>query len=154
MARNFLAEIKKIQPTGPYRLLGECVASIIILELAHELELAGEAAETIILLDPRRPSAQPPDTGTEPKESSDKIRRYYQILTEATPHPCGRCVHIIGTEETENLRHRLEHWKIFDPAQLEIIRVAGDHTTYLREHGVGLAREIARLISHGDRNKA
>jgi amino acid adenylation domain-containing protein len=150
MASNFLAEIKKIQPTGPYRLLGECVASIIVLEIAHQLELAGEAAETIILLDPRRPRAQPPDTGAEPEESSDKLRRYYQILTEATPRPCGQRVHVIGAEETEGLRQRLEQWKIFDPAQLEIIRVSGDHTTYLRGHGAELAREIARLIWSGN----
>ena len=147
MAKNFLLEIKKIQPTGPYRLLGECVAGVVILELAHRLELAGEIAETIILLDPHLPKAQPPDTGTESKESSDKVRHYYQILAKAKPRPCTRCVQIIGIEDPKRLRHRLERWNIFEGVQLEISHVSGDHVTYLREHGGELAREIARIIS-------
>jgi amino acid adenylation domain-containing protein len=146
IARNFLATIRNIQPKGPYRLLGECIAGVVVLELAHQLELAGDPAEKIILLDPRLPRTQPPDTGTESEHVSEKVRRYYQILTEATQRPCVRRVHVIGTEETEHMRRRLEQWNIFDTAQLEIVRVPGDHDSYLRQHGEELAREIALAI--------
>jgi surfactin synthase thioesterase subunit len=150
MARNFLAGIRKIQPTGPYRLLGECAAGVIVLEIAHQLELAGDPAETIILLEPRQPRDQPPDTGTEGEESSDKVRRYYQSLTKAKLRPCRQYVHVIVTDDPEHERRRLEEWNIFDAAQLHIVRVWGDHTTYLREHGGELAREIVRIISPED----
>lgn len=147
MARNYLAGIRQIQSRGPYRLLGECIASVIALELAYQLELEGDAAETVILLEPRLPKSEQPETGNESENSSDKIRRYYQVLMEAALHPCRQRVHVIGTEDVEHMNLRLQGWNIFDAAQLEIIRVPGDHASYLREHGGELAREISRAIS-------
>ena len=147
IARNFLAAIKSIQSNGPYRLLGECIASVVILELGRQLELAGDVVETIILLEPRLPRTLPPDTGTESDEVAEKVRRYYQILAEAKLQPCVRRVHVIGTEGDEQVRHRLGQWNVFDETALEIIRVSGDHDTYLRQHSGELAGEIVRAIS-------
>jgi hypothetical protein len=63
MAKNFLKQLKKIRPVGPYRLLGECIGSLVILELADLLKRNGDRESTLILLDPRAPLTPSPGTG-------------------------------------------------------------------------------------------
>jgi thioesterase domain-containing protein len=42
MATNYLRELRLIQPTGPYNLLGMCTGSQLVLEIARQLHEAGE----------------------------------------------------------------------------------------------------------------
>jgi amino acid adenylation domain-containing protein len=49
----YLAEIRKIQPKGPYFLLGYCFGGLVALEIAHQLHEQGERVELVGLLDTR-----------------------------------------------------------------------------------------------------
>ncbi|GHF91130.1 non-ribosomal peptide synthetase [Kitasatospora xanthocidica] len=51
MAERYLAELRRAQPAGPYRLFSWCGGSGIASELAHRLADAGEEV-TFLLLDP------------------------------------------------------------------------------------------------------
>jgi thioesterase domain-containing protein/acyl carrier protein len=51
MVESYLPAIKKIQPKGPYRLLGWSLGGNIAQDLAYHLEEAGEIVEQLILLD-------------------------------------------------------------------------------------------------------
>jgi len=56
-ARFYLEEIRKIQPHGPYRLLGWSVGGIVAHALAAELQAAGERVELLAILDAYPPAA-------------------------------------------------------------------------------------------------
>jgi len=51
MAERHVAELRKVQPHGPYRLAGFCVGGIIAFEMARQLRAAGEAVERLIVID-------------------------------------------------------------------------------------------------------
>jgi thioesterase domain-containing protein len=51
MARRHVAELRKVQPAGPYRLAGFCVGGLVALEMALQLQAAGEVVERLIIID-------------------------------------------------------------------------------------------------------
>ena len=55
MAQRYLAEIRNIQPDGPYLLGGWCFGGIIAFEAARQLTHAGEEMAGIVLIDTRAP---------------------------------------------------------------------------------------------------
>lgn len=63
-ARDYLAELRQIQPHGPYLLGGFSGGGLTAWEMAHQLEAAGEAVALLVLLDtplPVRPALKPLD---------------------------------------------------------------------------------------------
>ncbi len=57
MARECLDEIRSVQPSGPYRLGGLCVAGSVALEIAQLLKQRGEEVSLLALIDAGRPCA-------------------------------------------------------------------------------------------------
>ncbi|WP_440113046.1 amino acid adenylation domain-containing protein [Paenibacillus sp. QZ-Y1] len=53
MAHQYIAQIRAVQPTGPYALLGWSFGGIVAHEMACQLEQAGEEVEMLMLLDAR-----------------------------------------------------------------------------------------------------
>jgi acetoacetyl-CoA synthetase len=51
MAKTYVEQIRKVQPTGPYALAGFSFGGLIALEIAHQLFGAGEETEFVCLLD-------------------------------------------------------------------------------------------------------
>jgi amino acid adenylation domain-containing protein len=51
MTAHHLRELRKVQPTGPYRLGGFCFGGVIAFEMAQQLRAAGETVERLILVD-------------------------------------------------------------------------------------------------------
>ena len=51
MAAEYLNEIRRLQPHGPYSLCGECVGGVIALEMAQQLRTSGEQVASVLLLD-------------------------------------------------------------------------------------------------------
>ncbi len=56
MARDFLKEIRSIQPKGPYHLLGHCLGGVIAYEVACQLQDQGEEVGLLGFLDTSRPT--------------------------------------------------------------------------------------------------
>ncbi len=59
MAARYLAEIRSVQPHGPYRLGGWSMGGLVAFEMACQLTLLGEAVELLALLDPTPPTSPP-----------------------------------------------------------------------------------------------
>ncbi|MEP6732479.1 MAG: amino acid adenylation domain-containing protein [bacterium] len=51
MARIHIAELRKMQPHGPYRVGGFCVGGIVAFEMAVQLQRAGERIERLVIVD-------------------------------------------------------------------------------------------------------
>ena len=51
MATDYLREMQKVQPQGPYHLLGTCFSNAVVLELAHQLTAAGEEVGALFFID-------------------------------------------------------------------------------------------------------
>lgn len=56
MAAAHLAAVRRVQPDGPYRILGECVGAAVAFEMACQLAEQGETVAALILLDGWCPS--------------------------------------------------------------------------------------------------
>ncbi|MCU1679489.1 MAG: hypothetical protein JWQ81_228 [Amycolatopsis sp.] len=56
-----LVDLRRIQPSGPYRLLGWSFGGFLAFEAAKRLDLAGERVELLGMVDPILPL--PPETG-------------------------------------------------------------------------------------------
>ena len=52
MATALIADMRKISATGPYHLLGQCAGGLIAMEMARQLNAAGESVAQIVALDP------------------------------------------------------------------------------------------------------
>ncbi|MEH6592863.1 MAG: amino acid adenylation domain-containing protein [Halioglobus sp.] len=56
LAASHISKIRKVQPTGPYRLAGFSLGGLIAFEIAQQLANAGHKIEMLFLLDPTAPS--------------------------------------------------------------------------------------------------
>ncbi|MFE7558196.1 amino acid adenylation domain-containing protein [Kitasatospora sp. NPDC057500] len=59
MAADYLDQVRSVQPTGPYHLLGWSFGGVVAHEMAVQLERSGESVETLAMLD-----AYPAGAGT------------------------------------------------------------------------------------------
>ena len=50
MAERYVAEIRRIQPAGPYRLGGWCFGGVVAFEMAHRLRARGEQVALLALI--------------------------------------------------------------------------------------------------------
>jgi amino acid adenylation domain-containing protein len=56
MAADYLAEMRTLQPRGPYFLVGECFGGIVAYEVACQLQSKGEEVAALVLMDTQRPT--------------------------------------------------------------------------------------------------
>ncbi|MGS0897547.1 thioesterase domain-containing protein, partial [Burkholderia stagnalis] len=62
---DYVEDIRRVQPEGPYRLLGWSSGAVLAVEIAHRLEALGQAVECLMTIDagpPDRIVADPADT--------------------------------------------------------------------------------------------
>jgi thioesterase domain-containing protein/acyl carrier protein len=51
MAARYVGELREVQPSGPYRLIGYCFGGVVALEMAGMLEAAGEEVDLVAVID-------------------------------------------------------------------------------------------------------
>jgi thioesterase domain-containing protein/acyl carrier protein len=69
LAKLHLAILKQLQPTGPYRLGGECIGGVVAYEIAQQLVGSGEVVELLLLLD----SFCPTDAGLPHERAARRV---------------------------------------------------------------------------------
>lgn len=65
MAKNYIEEIRAVQPEGPYRLGGSSMGGMIALEMAHQLIAIGQTVEIVFMFDTYGPNYRRALTFTE-----------------------------------------------------------------------------------------
>ena len=58
MARAYLEDVRRQQPRGPYRLVGNCIGGVLAFEIARQLEAMGETIGALVLMDTDYPTPQ------------------------------------------------------------------------------------------------
>jgi amino acid adenylation domain-containing protein len=66
LVERHLAAIRRVQPHGPYRLIGYCMGGVLALETARRLQAQGETVERLILIDSFHAPRGLPAPPTEP----------------------------------------------------------------------------------------
>ncbi|EST35029.1 amino acid adenylation domain-containing protein [Streptomyces roseochromogenus] len=80
MAAADLAEIRRIQPSGPYTLWGYSFGARVAFETAWQLEQAGEKVERLFLICPGNPKIRQEDGHAHGREASYDNPAYVTIL--------------------------------------------------------------------------
>ncbi len=80
LAADHLAELRTIQPSGPYRLAGYSFGGLIAFEMARQLQAVGEPVDFLGLIEPTLVKAgTPPDTalaGADEAETDPALRAF------------------------------------------------------------------------------
>jgi len=61
MAKEYIAEIRTLQPTGPYFIGGSCFGGLVAQEMARLLDEGGDTVAFLALIDPSSPNYQRPE---------------------------------------------------------------------------------------------
>jgi amino acid adenylation domain-containing protein len=51
MAAEYIREIRRVQPEGPYTISGSCISGVVALEMAQQLRRDGQKVRTLLLID-------------------------------------------------------------------------------------------------------
>jgi len=121
IAAAFLEEVRDVQSTGPYNLLGACMGGVVAFEMAHQLREAGEEVAHLVLLEtwlPGSASGPPP----QPVSHSDA---FLGLLADRLRLYATTLMRLRGRERLNYMRARLRALKEMI-AQRDVFR--GDRT--------------------------
>ena len=93
IAASFLAEIRDVQPAGPYTLVGTCMGGVVAYEMAQQLHLAGEKVDLLVLLEtwrPMAPSGRFPRPGARARALVFLVRRRLRLYLQELRNHSGR----------------------------------------------------------------
>ena len=97
MAAAYLTEIRQVQPTGPYLLMGYSFGGILAYELAQQLRNAGQEVGALMLLDTYDP--------VDYAEVAGREQRFYQSVKDAVVRIASQAFHRRGMRLPVKLRH-------------------------------------------------
>ncbi|MBO3143789.1 alpha/beta fold hydrolase [Dermatophilus congolensis] len=168
VARRDVRAIRSIQPHGPYFIAGHSFGGLVALEVAKQLEAAGEKVATLMVLDsfPPDPQWQPETpqkslkrrardlvglavTGLVPTPGLGQYWRFHaqsQVLTARyrTDPYAGRVLVVVADSPEQAMRR---HWSDFLSGSWKLVETGGDHMTMLRDpNAQGLAQLIAAEV--------
>jgi acyl transferase domain-containing protein/thioesterase domain-containing protein/acyl carrier protein len=98
-ARDYLAEVRSVQPHGPYLLGGFSGGGITAYEMARQLLADGEQVAAVVMLDTPLPTR-------DPLSAADKVRIHWQRLRRQGPAYFGRWLRSRTAWELSKLRRR------------------------------------------------
>src|SRR5690606_15700168 len=88
MARDYISELRELDPGGPYVIAGECIGGVVAWEMACQLRAAGARVPLLLLLDTWRPRPLSKEQWAEFRK--DRRRRRWQRFVarfEGAPWP-------------------------------------------------------------------
>jgi surfactin synthase thioesterase subunit/acyl carrier protein len=167
MAAHYLAEIRRIQPWGPYRLLGTSFGGVVMFEIALQLQRAGEAVDLLAMVDTSPPDCLGPNgvdraerrDWTAGMESGDRLvamgirvgRAHREALDryQLRGRFDGAITYFWCEGEAEPRgRERRNLWGRFAVAGMQVIHVPGVHGSFHREPQLSaIVKGLQRLIS-------
>jgi thioesterase domain-containing protein/acyl carrier protein len=130
MAAEYLEEIRKVQPHGPYFISGGCVGGVVAFELAQQIRAAGEEIALLVLIDSNYPTRRrmmrnhlvglwqdtlPPEVGRPPglRGAATRVRARVRVMrTPSEEQRIGMRKSAIGNRYLRRiLRYRPEPYE-------------------------------------------
>ena len=121
MAARYLAEVRRVQPQGPYRLGGWSMGGLIAFEMARQLAAEGQETELLALID-----ALPPETATAPATDEELVASFAQDMARLLGSDVGISPEeLCSLPEQEKLAHvvRLGHTAGLLPADFGLAQI-------------------------------
>ncbi len=169
IARRHVAVMRSMQPSGPYRIAGHSFGGLLAVEMAHQLDAAGQQVDRLIILDSFPPDprlhAPLPRLGLRRRLKSkaglfraalrdtsggSEAWRFYDQAGQLGLKYHGRAwagptlVTVANSPE----RDRRAQWGGFLTGQWSAIDVPGDHISMLRSPAVDeLARHVELFLT-------
>lgn len=170
MAANYLLQIKKIQPTGPYLLSGFSYGGNVVFEIARLLETNGDNIQNIIIIDSWAASSKElKDFNTfkkSMKETLNQIKEGYiessydqkllmelawkriKLLFEYHPQNINAQIILCKAKEIlpeyQAIDEAANHWSKHSTKPIKIHLIEGNHDTILKDQGV---KQIAQVFN-------
>ncbi|MDF1826242.1 MAG: amino acid adenylation domain-containing protein [Verrucomicrobiales bacterium] len=160
LAKSYLNEFRKIQPAGPYLLLGECLAGVVAYEIARQLAETGDEKSQLILLDSTCPPGESladfKASGYQELEKdhggelASQVFPYYLAMLSYSPAPFRGRVTIIATDASVDLHGETLGWGNRITGKLTVKRVSGDHSSYIRDDAETTGQLIGELFAEAE----
>jgi thioesterase domain-containing protein/acyl carrier protein len=99
MARDYIDAIRRVQPRGPYRLLGHSFGGLVAFEMARQLEAEGERVAMLALLD-----TSIPDPAEQPSPDEALVAALIQAEALSATAPTRGDVDLVQATVRANLR--------------------------------------------------
>jgi amino acid adenylation domain-containing protein len=121
MAARYLAEVRRVQPQGPYRLGGWSMGGLVAFEMARQLKAEGQEPELLALID-----TLPPETATAPATDEELVASFAQDMARLLGFSVGISPEELRSlPEQEKLAHvvRLGHTAGLLPADFGLAQI-------------------------------
>ncbi|HVH12001.1 MAG TPA: alpha/beta fold hydrolase [Longimicrobium sp.] len=121
MAADYLAQLRAVQPAGPYRLGGWSMGGLVAFEMARRLHAAGEAVELLALLDSYAPAAAPP---ADDADDLERLAGFMLDLGLSRAQVTGAAAEVAALDPDARLRRAWEAARAADlvPGDLPLAR--------------------------------
>ena len=169
MVRDYIVEIEKLQPEGPYFLIGECIGGAAAFEAARQLKEKGQTIAVLILLDSPCPKDEavpfsPPQpqgaSSTSPSEPMGQLgntfnphghisrvgKVYSYNLRRYKAKPYNGEIKLIVNEEWFQRAPALGWRNLANGVESHV--VSGNHSTYIDvgEHAKAVAQQLTKWL--------
>jgi thioesterase domain-containing protein len=164
MARAYIADMKRVQPHGPYRLGGWSMGGVIAWEMARQLEASGESTDRLVLIDAHAPELVPID-----EPPPEKVRLAFEDYMRANardaewnerasedvwpafrdnlvaslryrPEPFQKEMLVLRASESRPCL-RVEPWTDLAGDRVTLVDVAADHWTIVTDNALPVVAE-------------
>jgi len=170
MAKHCIEMMRKVQPHGPYRILGHSAAGLIAYEIAQALSNQGVEVSKLVMLDSGMPGSVGKLAGKVVRKPFKAVRFAGSLLGQVLgfsapegpvtrkaaqtgaqfryrpkPYP-GEAILILAAERKQ-IAELVKRWRRLVTGGLVVAEVPGTHNSMLQEPQIGeLARTLMRLL--------
>ncbi|NRB73526.1 MAG: hypothetical protein HRU46_04145 [Verrucomicrobiales bacterium] len=105
MAGVYLAELRRLQPSGPYHLCGFCYGGLVAYQMAVELKAAGEQVGLLGLIDADNPAGQ-----IRERSMSERIVSLWDDPSLTSGEKCVRLLRRLGDGLASRIYYEVENF--------------------------------------------
>ena len=170
MAAHCIEMMRRVQPHGPYRIMGHSAAGLVAFEIAQILGKQGSDVSKLVLLDSDMPGSAGKLAGKVLRQPLKGVRFAGSLIGQALglsapagsvtrqaakssayfryrpkPYP-GEAILLVASER-QNTAELARRWRRLIKGDLVVTEVSGDHISMMQEPGIGeLARTLMRQL--------
>ena len=172
MADHCIRMMRRVQPDGPYQVMGHSAAGLIAFEIARQLRDQGNAVSKLVLLDSDLPRGTGALAGKVVRQPLRAARYAGSLVGQSLglgatddpitlrsaragayylyrPKPYDGSATLITSAERANSDDLINKWQSLVTGGLTAVAAPGDHISMLKEPHVGeLARILARTLKN------